>query len=106
MNKKGMTLVELLAVIGILATLALLAIPNGISAYKEAKKKNFVTEAQTIFRTAVSQVEVDHSRRTGYVIYCRVNGEKCQGSDKFETLELTGSTSMDYFIVVDKNSDI
>ena len=34
-----------------------------------AKKNNFVTDAQTIYKTAVSQVEVDHTSRNGYVIY-------------------------------------
>ena len=104
MNKKGMTLIELLAVVGILSIMILLVLPNALNAYRKAKRNNFATDSQTIFKTAVSQVQADHLRRNGYVIYCRVNGEVCQGSDRFETLELTGSTDMDYFIVVDKDN--
>lgn len=37
-NKKGFTLVELLAVIAILAILVILAIPNVMSMYIDAKK--------------------------------------------------------------------
>ena len=40
-NKKGFTLVELLAVIAILAILVILAIPNVIKLYNNAKKTDF-----------------------------------------------------------------
>jgi len=106
MNRRGMTLIELLAVVGILAMLLLIALPNALKAYRNSKKNNFVTDAQTIYKTAVSQVEVDHTSRNGYVIYCRFNGKPCEGSDKFETLELTGSTAVDYFIVVDREGKV
>ena len=106
MNRKGMTLIELLAVVGILALLILLAIPNALRAFRNAKKENFVTDAQTIFKTAVSQVQADHPRRNDIVIYCRVDGEVCQGSDRFETLDLTGNTEIDYFVAIDKTNRV
>lgn len=39
MNKKGFTLVELLAVIAILAILVIIALPNVIKMYNSAKKE-------------------------------------------------------------------
>lgn len=48
MNKKGFTLVELLAVIAILAILVIIALPNILNMFNEAKKDTFLTEAKTI----------------------------------------------------------
>ena len=50
MNKKGFTLVELLAVIAILAILVILALPNVIGMFNNAKKDIFLTEAKTIYK--------------------------------------------------------
>ena len=44
MNKKGFTLVELLAVVAILAILILVALPNVLSMFNKAKKSAFETE--------------------------------------------------------------
>ncbi len=49
MNKKGFTLVELLAVIAILAILVIIALPNVIKMYNSAKKNTFLTEAKTVY---------------------------------------------------------
>ena len=50
MNKKGFTLVELLAVIAILAILVIIALPNVLSMFNKAKKDTFLTEAKTIYK--------------------------------------------------------
>ena len=50
MNKKGFTLVELLAVIAILALIVIIALPNVFSMFNEAKKDTFLTEAKTIYK--------------------------------------------------------
>ena len=50
MNKKGFTLVELLAVIAILAILVILALSNVIGMFNNAKKDIFLTEAKTIYK--------------------------------------------------------
>lgn len=54
-DKKGFTLVELLAVIAILAILVILALPNVINLYTKAKKQAFVAEAQNVIKAASSK---------------------------------------------------
>ena len=51
-NKKGFTLVELLAVIVILAVLILLALPNVIKIMNNAKKNAFQDEVLSYLKTA------------------------------------------------------
>ena len=51
-NKKGFTLVELLAVIVILAVLVLLAVPSVIKMLDNAKRNSFSTEAENIIKGA------------------------------------------------------
>ena len=48
-NKKGFTLVELLAVIAILAILVIIALPNVINMYNKAQKEIFLTEAKKVY---------------------------------------------------------
>ena len=48
-NKKGFTLVELLAVIAILAILVIIALPNVINMYNSAQKQTFLTEAKKVY---------------------------------------------------------
>ena len=50
MNKKGFTLVELLAVIAILALLVIIALPNVIKMFNRTKKELFLTEVKTIYK--------------------------------------------------------
>ena len=55
-NKKGFTLVELLAVISILAILVIIALPNVMGMFNEAKKKSFLTEVRTLAKETTSKV--------------------------------------------------
>ena len=50
MNKKGFTLVELLAVIAILAILVLVAVPNVLIMFNKAKKDSFLNDARNIYK--------------------------------------------------------
>jgi len=51
-NKKGFTLVELLAVIVILAIIILIAMPNVLSSMERARVNAFANEAMSMIRTA------------------------------------------------------
>ena len=56
MNKKGFTLVELLAVIAILAILAVLAVPAIINLFKSSKDNLFAYHAQEVFKSAEKEL--------------------------------------------------
>ena len=53
MKKEGFSLVELLAVIAIMAILVLIAMPNVMEMYNQAKKQSFLNEAKVLFKEAV-----------------------------------------------------
>ena len=55
MNKKGFTLVELLAVIAILAILVIISLPNVIKLFNNAKKNTFLTEVKSLYNEASSK---------------------------------------------------
>ena len=50
MKKKGFTLVELLAVIAILELLVIIALPNVLKMFNQAKKDTFLTESKNIYK--------------------------------------------------------
>ena len=56
MNKKGFTLVELLAVIAILAILVVMAVPNVLSMFNGAKSSAFASQAESLYKAAQEQV--------------------------------------------------
>ena len=62
MNKRGFTLVELLAVIAIMALVILIAIPNVIEGINGARKENFANEVTTIMSSAKAQYNMDKGR--------------------------------------------
>ena len=72
MNKKGFTLVELLAVIAILALLVIIALPNVLSMFNNAKKDLFLTEAKNVFKESTKKYISDnmHNSNKGN-IYCK-----------------------------------
>ena len=55
MNKKGFTLVELLAVIAILAILVIIALPNVMGLFQDAKKSAFRTEMADLVKGAQTE---------------------------------------------------
>ena len=58
-NKKGFTLVELLAVIVVLAIIILVAMPNVMSAMEKARKNAFYSEATEICKIAQNAYNTD-----------------------------------------------
>lgn len=52
MNKKGFTLIELIAVIALIAIIAVIAIPNVTKMVNTSKKETFLTNARTMITNA------------------------------------------------------
>ena len=91
MNKKGFTLVELLAVIAILAVIVIIAVPNIVRLFTESKKGTFVTEVQTVYNETVKKY-----------INSSMKGEKLTtiSSKDSSKLDMTGE-DLDYCIILD-----
>ncbi len=58
-NKKGFTLVELLAVIVVLAIIMVIAIPSVMDSMNKARKNSFKIYAQKVLNTANTQYQTD-----------------------------------------------
>ncbi len=103
MNKRGFTLVELLAVIAILAILVIIAMPNVLKMFNESKKDSFETEVKAILTTTEKQWLSDSMGSTGsdVTVYCRVNGVDCDNA-----LKLDGNKDIDYYVTVDSHGNI
>lgn len=76
MNKKGFTLVELLAVIAILAILVIIALPNVLSMFNQAKEDTFATETKEMVKIAQQQYLATFGKWTYYAIE---NGNDASG---------------------------
>ena len=71
MNKKGFTLVELLAVIAILAILVIIALPNVLELFQSAKKNAFFDEVNAVYTQAVNKyVLTQFGTSTGNQVFC------------------------------------
>ncbi|MBR1414146.1 MAG: prepilin-type N-terminal cleavage/methylation domain-containing protein [Bacilli bacterium] len=70
MNKKGFTLVEILAVIVIIALLSVLAIAGATGISNRIKKKNYDTKVETLKTAALDYAE-------SYYNEIKNSGEKC-----------------------------
>lgn len=68
-NKKGFTLVELLAVIVVLAIIILIAMPSVMSAMDKARRNALITEASEITKIAATAF-ADDSMGTGLTSKC------------------------------------
>ena len=101
-NKKGFTLVELLAVIAILAILVIIALPNILSMFRNAKKSSFETELKTIYKAAQQSWISDSINSTADTItYARTVSGNCT-----KYLELNGRSEIYYIITIDKTGNV
>ena len=91
-NKKGFTLVELLAVIAILSILVVLVVPNVLRMYRKAKKDTFTTQARTVFNTIMKQNFLDQSNQPKLL--------------KTGDVDITGGSELEYSISTDQLGQI
>lgn len=101
LNKKGFTLVELLAVIAILAILMLLVMPSVLGMFTSGRKDAFKTEAQSLWKSAESAYVND-------AIAGKTPGPYC--SEDLKSLscsQISGvSSSFKYYIHFNANGEI
>ena len=102
MNKKGFTLVELLAVIAILAILVIIALPNVLKMFNDAKKNSFLTEAKTLAQD-VSSKYISESMKGNKlsVISNKKNSLDLSGRDLEYSFELDSKGKIKNMIVSD-----
>lgn len=98
-DRKGFTLVELLAVIAILAILVIIALPNVIEMYNDAKENTFSAEVKTIFKAAQQSWLQDALGSDGEKIY-----SKC--SDCLNPLALNGGANIQYYIKLNNAGEV
>jgi len=65
MNKKGFTLVELLAVIAIISIISLIAIPNIANITDNIRKENMIDDAKKFISLAKLKVNSDYGIKSG-----------------------------------------
>ncbi len=94
-NKKGFTLVELLAVIAILAILVIIALPNVINMYTTAKKNTFVTEVQNLAKSAGSK----------YIQESMIGNSIRKISNSTNSLDTTGK-KLEYIFELDARGNV
>lgn len=98
-NKKGFTLVELLAVIAILAILVVIALPNVIGMFQGVKKGTFKTEVQTIMKQAQSTWVLDGG---GAAVYTNCMDDTTTSNQS--PLQLQG-TEFSYYISIGSDGE-
>ncbi len=100
MKKKGFTLVEMLAVIGILSLLVLLVLPNVIKSFRDAKKLAFIDEAKVVYEKAKDTFLL--SKTKGKPISYISNNEEDPG----EKLELENIKDLKYTVIINKKGEV
>ena len=104
MNKKGFTLVELLAVIALLGVLAIVVLPNVIEGFKNSKSKNFLSEARELYKTAKSQYIYDRAKGFNTMIYQK--GYSLYSGSNVKELDVSGRDTFKYIIKTDTSGEI
>ena len=77
MNKKGFTLIELIAVVVIMAIIALIATPNIVNMMDKGKKEDYVADAKEIISKATYMYKLEKydNKFDGDKIYLKdING--------------------------------
>lgn len=105
MNKKGFTLVELLAVIAILAILILLVTPNILKMFNEGKESVFVQQAQRVMEASNTKfMSVSLKNPGAYVFTNKVQDDETS-YPKTTNLNLT-SNAIDYCVEMDNEGNV
>ncbi len=102
LNKKGFTLVELLAVIAILAILMLLITPNILNLFTQGKKDVFKTQVQRIWKAADQEYITDMMKGETPGPYC-YSGESGAGNNE---LSISENKKLLYYVSFDDAGNV
>lgn len=112
-NRKGFTLVELLAVITIMAIIAVIATPNIISLLERSKKTDFVTDAKEFASKANYMFKQREMKGYGNDIFeiCtvpaagyKISLDKIEGIDNFDSPFGGGYITADSYVFFKESS--
>ena len=109
-NKKGFTLVELLAVIAILAILVIIALPNVMNLFKTAKRNAFETQVRKVAQVSKQKlITIDNGQKT-FDCNSLISGksfEDCTASVEGSTvvIDALGSGEYSNYLMVDVTDD-
>ena len=106
MEKKGFTLVELLAVIAILAILVIIALPNVLQMFNNAKKSTFKTEVLTVYKQAGTDFINDSLKSSGPKYYCDTPRGNKDGSSPADCKNLNLTTTKKYYVEMDSTGKV
>ncbi len=100
MNKKGFTLVELLAVIAVMAVLVITIAPNIIESFKNTKKQNFISETREVCRSATNTYLRESIMSYEKKLYNNIE------TNPENTLELQGRKEYKYAVYVNTDGEV
>ena len=103
-NKKGFTLVELLAVIAILAILVIIALPNVLELFETARKNSFRNEVNEVYKAAKQRYVIDS-------MSIPANGSRLYSDDttatQYNSINIQGGgKEFHYCVIVDGQGNI
>ncbi len=105
-NKKGFTLVELLAVIAILAILVIIALPNVMKMYNDARQGTFDSEAKSIYK--IAQQTFLSRMETTEKIYSNISGSSdsldIQAGNSTYCIKLNSSGKVVQYVVTNSTN--
>ena len=87
MNKKGFTLVELLAAIYILAVICLIAVPSVINLTNKNKKSTYVNDAKRFISLVQYEIRKKPDKKAAVPFTCPETGEDEKGGLSLEEIE-------------------
>lgn len=102
-NNLGFTLIELLAVIVILSVLMLIAVPGILKIMGDTKKDAFVSQAQSIYKSAEQAYVMSQTRGENITEFC---SGTCTTPTNCGKLEISGSEGINYYVSFIASKDI
>ena len=100
MRNRGFTLVELLAVIAIMAVLSIVILPNIVDTFKNSKQDTFLNEIRSVYRVSRQTWTLDPYKLMGDKVYS--NKEGCS----LEELDLSGRNEFTYYIKINTDGKV